>query len=265
MFIGISFKYHSNIFIGFRVILLTSSKQTNTVCPPPLAEVIIPPTAVWREALYATPLPLPTRARLQLKTAVAMPHLGQPNVSISSQWIQWWFVWILLINCSHVNYWCGSVRPAFWMTDGRCSRVIPHHHHTHPHASVAELQKDFQFCVFPIPSTSPFSPSLLLCWRLLLTAFDISVISTHTCYHQEISLWLCPFTSCSVLSLPRFFSGPCHFPDISPANFLVPAMSKLRGAPVYSFVASTLPFSFPVFTLVLNKSFTQAGYQLLTQ
>lgn len=157
--ISISLKYHSNFFVGFRVILRTGYKQTNTVCPPPLAEGIIPPTAVLREALYATPLPLPKWARLQLKAAVTMPYLGQPNVSIFFQWIQGWFVWILLINCSHVNYWCSSVRPAFWMTDGWCSQVILHLHPT-PHASVAELQKDFQFCVshplnFPLLPIAP--------------------------------------------------------------------------------------------------------------
>lgn len=63
-----------------------TNKQTPAVThPPPLAEVIIPLTAVLREALYPTTLSLPTWARLQLKTAVTMPYMGQPNVSIFYQ------------------------------------------------------------------------------------------------------------------------------------------------------------------------------------
>lgn len=59
-----------------------------------------------------------------LKAAMMVPYFTQWNVSIFSQWIQGWFVWISLISCSHLNYWCSSVRPAFPMTDGLCSQVI---------------------------------------------------------------------------------------------------------------------------------------------
>lgn len=244
-----------------------ANRQTNRSAPavrypPPLAEVLISLTAELREALYPIALLLPTWARLQRKTAVTMPYSGQRNVSIFSQWIQGWFVWILLINCSRVNYWCSGVRPAFWMTDGQRYQVILHL--PPPMLQLQSSQRISILCL-PSPQTSPFSLSLPLCWRLLLTAFVISVISTHTCYHLEISLWLCLFTSCSVIAFPLFFLSFCRFRDISAANFLVPGMSELRGAPIYSFVTLVLPFSFPLFTLVSIKSFTHAGYLFLTQ
>lgn len=66
----------------------------------------------------------PTQPKLQLKSSHNGAICCAVKFSIFSQWIQGWFVWISLINCSHLNYWCSSVKPAFPVTDCLCSQVI---------------------------------------------------------------------------------------------------------------------------------------------
>lgn len=67
---------------------------------------------------------LPIQPKLQLKSSHNGAICCAVKFSIFSQWIQGWFVWISLINCSHLNYWCSRVKPAFPVTDCLCSQVI---------------------------------------------------------------------------------------------------------------------------------------------
>lgn len=115
------------------------------------------------------------------KAAIMVPYFAQWNVSMFSQWIQGWFVWISLINCSHLNYWCSSVKPAFPMTDGLCYQVIFPLGYSSLSSSISfpfqhfysKVAKGLLFPTpFPSPVTSPVSFSFYNPYKC--TPFDSS-------------------------------------------------------------------------------------------
>lgn len=166
-----------------------------------------------------------------------LPYLGQWNVSIFSKWIEGWFVWILLINCRHVNYWCSGVRPAFPVTDGLCSQVISplYRFLLSPSFPMLQLQsgKRISILCFSSPQLPPFFPvapvSLSSCNSLWHFCNSIHNIMKRLLFNFVSS-------SSSILSIHRPFSSKPF--DILltflPLIFLSQACQNWEGCPFVS-------------------------------
>lgn len=224
-----------------------------------------------------------------------VPFFAQWNLSMFSQWIQGWFVWISLINCSHLNYWCSSVKHAFPMTDGLCSQVIfplcyssisssfssPFQHF------YSKVAKGFPLCAFHF-LTHPFP----LPYHLPCVFYLQPPILVHPFWHFYIyvvswnyfSLLLCSllFSSIGSFPCPLYFLLPSPCPSLlTLLPFYWHFCSLFLGQRVVYFLVLKMNFSMPFIrgigacsfwnsffllpNLLLNKSFTQPGNQLLTQ
>lgn len=151
-----------------------------------------------------------------------VPFFAQWNLSMFSQWIQGWFVWISLINCSHLNYWCSSVKHAFPMTDGLCSQVIfplcyssisssfssPFQHF------YSKVAKGFPLCAFHF-LTHPFP----LPYHLPCVFYLQPPILVHPFWHFYI--YVVSWNYLSLLLCSLLFSSIGSFP--CPLYFLLPS------------------------------------------
>lgn len=253
------------------------SVSVDSLCPFFLIKITVKDSRVQeRWILYPTCFPLCVANTAQT-AAIMVPYFAQWNVSMFSEWIQGWFVWISLISRSHLNYWCSSVRPAFPMTDGLCSQVI--FLLCYSSLSSSFFSSPMTNCLsgerisisrFPSPCpplSPPLSPPLyflpstaLLCaplWHFYMS-FYISICHLVSCLKLFLIVpYFCPPSGPSLVLFAFFLSlrpNSCHFPDISEANFWASPIKSETSAGCFLVVVS-IKFSMLFIKVIDTYSF----------
>lgn len=177
------------------------------------------------------------------KAAIMVPYFAQWNVSMFSQWIQGWFVWISLINCSHLNYWCRSVKPAFPMTDGLCDQVISPLGYFSLYPSIFFTFQHFCGKRIIVSCFPPLSPPMSPPRCLLPSTIHLSALLSVTelwgiiswflflpLFPTFVLYWLPSFSTFHLFFPPLFPPSLIFFPDISVANFSASLVKSVRSA-----------------------------------